>query len=579
MINPVQICVLLLSVLLLTSCMTPQIGGPTAPAGDNNAGILTLPGGRSVAVYPQDLAYTGKGRYRWPDGREYDGNWQSGLPHGMGNEQRNNGDSYRGMWREGRRHGHGELNAAAGSHYVGDFVNGLREGAGVESSAAGLYRGSWRLDVAAGHGTFHGTDGDVYEGQWSSGERSGFGRYTDKRGNRYEGDWSDDNPHGFGNMHNVNSSSYRGQWRNGSQSGYGYQVNESGLSYEGTWAANKRQGFGREQRPDGREYLGEWLADDRHGQGRESNVDGAYHDGAWEHNQTLGPGTRRNRTGIEISGVWNDNQVSSGLLTLPTGATYAGPLLRKGASEVQPGLLNWLTEIAATNDPYAQLFLATAYSDFKRPLPDPARALSLFTAAADAGIAEAQFRAATLIINDNTPRAIEFLAAAAEANHPDANALLGQYYLIGLWVPGNSQMAMRYLEAASNAGNLAARNNFAWMLATDPDATIRDGAKSLAIIKPIALLYHDWRHMDTLAAAYAEQGEFEAASRTQRFAVERIVANDDPGRSATDTAVLLQEMHSRLTLYESGHPYREDPRASAASGPLKSSDGTEEQNL
>ena len=553
-----------LSALLLTSCAAPQIGGPIAPSDDANAGILTLPGGRSVAVYPQDLAYSGKGHYRWPDGREYDGTWQAGVPDGMGSGQRSNGESYRGMWREGRRHGHGELTGPAGSRYVGDFVSGLREGEGVESSAAGLYRGSWRQDVPDGSGTFHGNDGEIYEGQWLGGERDGFGRYTDKLGNRYEGDWSDDNPHGFGTMHNADSSNYRGQWRNGAQSGYGHQVSASSLTYEGTWVANKREGFGREQRPDGRVYIGEWLADQRHGLGRESSADGAFHDGAWENNQTLGPGTRRNRTGIEISGVWNHNHVSSGLLTLPTGAEYAGPLLRKGGSEVQPSLLEWLTANATANDPYAQLFLATAYADFKRPLPDPTKALRWFTAAADAGISEAQFRAATLIISDNTPRAIEFLADAAEANHPDANALLGQYYLTGRWVPANSQMAMRYLEAGSNAGNLAARNNFAWMLATDPDAAVRDGVKALAVIEPIALLYRDWQHLDTLAAAYAEGGEFDAASQAQHSAIDAFAAFDDPARTAVETAGLIQEMRSRLTLYENDLPYREDPTHSAS---------------
>ncbi|MEE8079367.1 MAG: hypothetical protein V3T18_10250, partial [Pseudomonadales bacterium] len=555
-----------LSALLLTGCATPQIGGPVAPADDVNAGILTLPGGRSVAVYPQDLAYTGEGHYRWPDGREYDGSWRAGVPDGMGNEQRRNGDTYRGMWREGRRHGHGELTQPEGSHYVGDFVSGLREGEGVESSTAGLYRGDWRQDVPEGSGTFHGNDGEIYEGQWRNGERHGFGRYTDKHGNRYEGDWSNDNPHGFGTMHNANSSSYRGQWHNGAQSGYGLQINASGLTYEGTWVANKREGFGQEQRPDGREYVGEWLADNRHGQGRESSVDGAFHDGAWEHNQTLGPGTRRDRMGMEISGVWNDNHVSSGLLTLPTGAEYAGPLLRKNGSEVQPPLLEWLEENAAANDPYAQLFLAKAYADYKRPLPDPAKALRWFSAAADAGIAEAQYRLATLIISDNTPRAIEFLAVAAAANHPDANALLGQYYLTGRWVPANSQMAMRYLETASNGGNMAARNNLAWILATDPDPANRDGAKALAVIKPIALLYRDWQHLDTLAAAYAEHGEFDAASQAQRSAVAAIAADYAPEATTQDTAELLQEMRSRLILYENGQPYREDAARSARGG-------------
>lgn len=582
--TPVRYLFALLSILqlcLLTACASPQIGGPTAPRDDVNAGLLTLPDGRTLAVYPQDLAYSGNGQYRWPDGRKYAGDWRDGLPHGMGRERLpqvlgivspRDGESYSGMWREGRRHGHGELTRSDGTHYVGNFVNGAREGEGVESSANGLYRGSWHHDLPSGNGTLHGNNGTIYDGQWRSGQRHGIGAFTDNLGNHYEGDWANDTPHGFGTMQ-YSESSYEGQWYNGAQSGYGRQINESGLIYEGTWLAGERYGFGRERRPDGREYVGEWLADARHGQGRESSIDGAYHDGAWENNQTLGPGTRRNRTGIEISGVWNDNYVSSGLLTLPSQAQYAGALMRNRGSEVQPRLIEWLEQQAELGDSYAQLFLGTIYADFKRPLPDPAISLRWFTAAAQQGVAEAQFRLAPLIIKDNTPRAIEFLAAAAQQDHPDANALLGEYYLIGQWLPANIRLAIKYLEAAGDAGNITARNNLAWLLATHPDDSIRDGKKAIAVIKPIALLYLNWQHVDTLAAAYAAAGEFEAARASQENAIE--LAQADPSVAA-NIAALSSEMALRLALYVDKQSYREDSAASSReSEEVLSGDGTQ----
>lgn len=553
----------MLQLCLLTGCASPQLGGPTAPRDDVNAGLLTLPSGRSFAIYPQHLAYTGEGQYRWPDGREYTGDWRAGLPHGMGSERLpqvlgsvspRDAESYNGMWREGRRHGHGELTLAGGTHYVGDFADGLREGQGVESSREGLYRGNWHHGLPSGNGRMHSRNGTIYDGQWRNGQRHGFGAFTDTLGNHYEGNWTNDNPHGFGTMR-YSDSSYEGQWQNGAQSGYGRQVSESGLVYEGTWRAGKRNGYGREQRPDGREYIGEWVADKRHGQGRESSIDGAYHEGAWEFNQTLGPGTRRNRTGIEISGVWTDNQVNSGLLTLPSGAQYAGALLRNRGTEVQTPLIAWLQQQAAGGDAYAQLFLGTIYADFTRPRPDPAKSLRWFTAAAQKSIAEAQFRIAPLIIKDNTPRAIEFLAAAALRGHPDANALLGEYYLTGQWLPANLRLAIKCLEAASDAGNISARNNLAWLLATHPNDSIRDGAKAISLIKPIALLYLNWQHVDTLAAAYAEGGDFEAAIRSQQNAIELLTA--DPSVASQITA-LSQEMNSRLTLYADDQPYRED---------------------
>jgi hypothetical protein len=82
----------LLGIGLLSGCVTPDIGGPVAPRWDENAGLLTLSSGRTVAVYPADLAYSGDALYRWPDGREYDGSWRNGKPDGMGQETRPDGE-------------------------------------------------------------------------------------------------------------------------------------------------------------------------------------------------------------------------------------------------------------------------------------------------------------------------------------------------------------------------------------------------------------------------------------------------------------------------------------------------------
>ncbi|MCZ6642694.1 MAG: hypothetical protein O7F71_14035 [Gammaproteobacteria bacterium] len=534
--------------------MTPPIGGPTAPKNDPAAGRLYIGKSRIIWVYPQELAYSGEARYEWPSGRSYQGSWQDGLPHGLGSENLPNGDRYHGRWLKGARQGHGELTRTDGSKYLGDFAAGIRQGQGVEQSPAGRYRGNWLRDLPNGKGVYQSADGAHYDGDWFNGKRQGVGAYTDAEDNHYDGDWFNDNPHGFGTMTSPDHSSYEGEWVAGNRVGYGRLVDTSGLVYEGTWVAGKREGYGRETRPDGSAYQGEWLNGKSHGQGKETHADGSFHDGQWENNIVLGPGTRHNPTGIEISGVWNGDNVSTGLLTLPTGHQYAGLLFKHRNTEVSGSLIDWLSGIAELGDPYAQLLIGTVYSDFAKPPKNPERARDYFNKAAEAGLAEAQFRFARIEIeNNNLSHAIGMLANAASQNHPRANDLLGEYYHLGKHVPENQTRAIGYFQRAIDGGSLTARNNLAWLLATCMDSEVRDGARAVALIKPIALLYGNWQHLDTLAAAYAELGHFDDAVIAQQEALDEIESSD----AESDVSVATSEMSLRLELFKAGTPFHE----------------------
>ena len=75
---------------------------------------------------------------------------------------------------------------------------------------------------------------------------------------------------------------------------------------------------------------------------------------------------------------------------------------------------------------------------------------------------------------------------------------------------------------AIDVGLHVAANNLAWLLATHPDAELRDGAEAVrvaermceAVPAPPPVL------LDTLSAAYAEAGRFDDALRT----VDRAIA-------------------------------------------------------
>ncbi|MEZ5557305.1 MAG: hypothetical protein R3E86_01985 [Pseudomonadales bacterium] len=468
------LCALALA-LVCAGCVAPRIGGPSAPRDDPDAGILTLPGGRAVAVYPDDLAYTGDASYQWPDGRRYTGSWRAGKPDGMGSETLPDGETYTGGWQDGARQGHGELSLADGSRYVGAFAGGVRSGEGVLRGPAGLYRGGWDEDLPNGEGEYHGNDGSSYVGEWYYGRRAGYGTYTAADGSSYEGDWADDQPNGFGTMTGSDGSHYSGEWLDGRRSGYGRLVTASGLAYEGTWVDDERQGYGVEERPDGSRYEGEWQADRRHGQGREDNPDGSLHDGSWESNRAFGPGRRRNAAGIEISGVWNGDTVSAGLLHLPTGIEYAGPLFRDHNRKVSPRLQSWLQGHAERGDPYAQMLLGSLYQDFEEPPPDTQLARRWLELAATAGVAEAGtgWRGAISATTRHEPSAA---GTGGQRGHAGACDQLGEYYHTGRLLPRDLGKALDYYRRAAAARQPARCQQSGTAAGHQRGSTLRDPA-------------------------------------------------------------------------------------------------------
>lgn len=104
--------------------------------------------------------------------------------------------------------------------------------------------------------------------------------------------------------------------------------------------------------------------------------------------------------------------------------------------------------------------------------------------------------------------------------------------------------------------NAIANNSVAWLLATCPDAVIRNGrravelaTKAVELAKATRESFHN--ELDTLAAAHAEAGNFDEAVKLQQQAV-ALAPNDNK-----------TDFESRLKLFQAGQPYRELPEADA----------------
>lgn len=94
-------------------------------------------------------------------------------------------------------------------------------------------------------------------------------------------------------------------------------------------------------------------------------------------------------------------------------------------------------------------------------------------------------------------------------------------------------------------------NNLAWLLATCPDAAVRNGSEAVEHAEKACQLTHYQTTVvvGTLAAAYAEAGRFEDAIRTAQKACAQAAGAGDE--------ILLQKNRQLLGWYQKGSPYHE----------------------
>ena len=98
-----------------------------------------------------------------------------------------------------------------------------------------------------------------------------------------------------------------------------------------------------------------------------------------------------------------------------------------------------------------------------------------------------------------------------------------------------------------------ALNNLAWVLATFPADPIRDGKRAVELAEKATTLPGGNIPvvLRTLAAAYAEAGDFSKATNTAQRAIDLATAQNNSSLQAT--------LRHELELYQARTPYRESP--------------------
>jgi Flp pilus assembly protein TadD len=96
-------------------------------------------------------------------------------------------------------------------------------------------------------------------------------------------------------------------------------------------------------------------------------------------------------------------------------------------------------------------------------------------------------------------------------------------------------------------------NNLAWLLATAADATVRNGAEAIRLAERACMLtgHQEAFFIGTLAAAYAEAGRYEDATRTAQQAIDVATAAGDKARADINRQL--------LELYRAGKPFHQAP--------------------
>ena len=249
---------------------------------------------------------------------------------------------------------------------------------------------------------------------------------------------------------------------------------------------------------------------------------------------------------------------------------------------------HWYEAAAAEGSVAASLAIAYMYRDGEFGEPDEAEAARRFSILADSGSAHAKAALAHLyLIGDavdrDIARAFALYHEAAEQGVTDAYTGLGYLYETGTGTDADlataetwyrraaeqddpvgqyrlarlifqpdqkdkTATALYWFERAASAGHSGGENNAAWILSTSKHDRIRDGVLALHLAQRAVAQAENPGTLDTLAAAYAESGDFARAIATQRSAIAAI---------SSETESLREELVGRLAKYEAREPWRE----------------------
>ena len=232
-----------------------------------------------------------------------------------------------------------------------------------------------------------------------------------------------------------------------------------------------------------------------------------------------------------------------------------------GADKMARGM-ELLRQAAQLDHTEALLTLATHHAYGSDDARDVALAERYFLRAAEGadGAGEARVQYARFLLSGDREfdeRAWRWLNEMADDENADAMVLIGYLYAKGRHVDRRLRRAKSWLKNAVKAapGNAQVVNEVAWTLTVSPLAGLRDARYALKIMdRMMADENNDARrvpaYLDTWAATFAANGDFDRAIAVQEEAIEQALERDD-----TADLEVLQE---HLEAFRAGQLISED---------------------
>lgn len=263
--------------------------------------------------------------------------------------------------------------------------------------------------------------------------------------------------------------------------------------------------------------------------------------------------------------------------------------------------MSWLLAPASADDVPSLLDLARLLASGRVGKDKIADGVSMLENLANAGVSDARRQLAAMALEgvamEKSPAKAEaWLRADADRGDHESEAMLGTYYLQGLFGKVDEAEGKRLLERAiaakeptafvSYAAWLYGRktpdarkqavdvwqrglavdsplnaNNFAWTLCTSPYDDVRDGKRGLDVAAQIgAQDTLSPGYLDTVAACAAATGDYAAAVKMQKRVLTLFEKMQQDATEPDNVTASLKAARERLALYEAGKPYSEPDR-------------------
>ncbi len=305
---------------------------------------------------------TGKGKFVYSFGKEYEGPFKGGVPNGKGAFRYGNGDVYSGDVKNGVCVGKGCLYYNNGDIYEGEFADDKPDGIGHYYCADGsYYRGEWKKGIRIGTGIKINVDGSAETWEYKDGKLANKNsvsidtpqvqtalaektqlppppmkvlsiveavdkklgikssesskktpatkKTTDKKTSKKE-----KSTETTGKKRTVktikydNGGVYEGEVRNGLPDGKGKYTFSYGDVYEGDFCAGTKTGQGKYISTDGWYYEGGFADGDFDGYGVYHYTNGDVYEGEWWEDKRQGKGKYTFADGSYYTGEWKDDK-------------------------------------------------------------------------------------------------------------------------------------------------------------------------------------------------------------------------------------------------------------------------------